>query len=113
MSHETASVRTRASVISGASLLVALAALVIAVLAFQHKPHSQPGTSSGVVLPDVIGLAQPEATSRLAAIGLQSRAESRRDVNVPNGVVLSQVPLAGRKLPKGGTVTIFVSTGPP
>lgn len=113
MSQDTTSVGTRASVVSGAALLVALVALVIAVLAFQHKPHSQPETSSGVVLPNVIGLAQPEATSRLTAIGLQSRAESRQDVNVPNGVVLSQVPLAGAKLPKGDTVTIFVSAGPP
>ena len=66
-----------------------------------------------VLVPDVVGLAQPVAKTNLVAanlsVGTISNASS---ANVPSGIVLGQNPLAGATVPPGTAISLLVSTGP-
>ncbi|MDX6616226.1 MAG: eukaryotic-like serine/threonine-protein kinase [Solirubrobacterales bacterium] len=63
-----------------------------------------------VTVPGVIGLTQEAATARIQQAGLTAIPQQRQDPSPP-GKVVAQSPTAGQDLKKGGTVTIFVSTG--
>ena len=59
-------------------------------------------------VPDVIGLRIDEAQSRLAGFAV-TRSEAA--ANAPRGEVVAQRPAAGARLPRGGAVTIAISSG--
>jgi beta-lactam-binding protein with PASTA domain/predicted Ser/Thr protein kinase len=65
-----------------------------------------------VELPDVVGKAVNEATRLLRDLGLEvSRVESFHE-QVPQGTVLDQRP-SPQRVPRGSTVALIVSKGPP
>ena len=67
------------------------------------------GVAPKIAVPNVVGQMQDAATSALQAAGFQvvvvyQQVNDQQQV----GIVLSQSPAAGTKLPQGGTVTITV-----
>jgi len=65
------------------------------------------------VVPDVEGLSQSKATTRLKDAGFKVKVTTSPSDSVKDGIVISQSKSAGGSYPKGTTVTIDVSTGPP
>jgi serine/threonine-protein kinase len=65
-----------------------------------------------VTLPDLQGLALDDAKNRLIGAGLQVGSVSKRFDNSQKGVVLSWSGQGGQ-LPKGSTVDLVISDGPP
>jgi membrane peptidoglycan carboxypeptidase len=71
------------------------------------------GKAPIVKLPDLIGLTVNEATAQLSALHLFIDVQQQDVHNGKNvGIVLSQDPAAGKKLPEGSTVTIVVGSKP-
>jgi serine/threonine-protein kinase len=66
-----------------------------------------------VTVPDVTGLSQASAESRLRDAHLAVQVDEQDSEDVPEGDVISQNPAAGAKLARDSTVTITVSTGKP
>ena len=65
------------------------------------------------VVPNVEGLSESRATSRLKTAGFKVKVTNSPSTSVKNGYVISQSKSAGGAYPKGSTVTIDVSNGPP
>jgi serine/threonine-protein kinase len=90
--------------------LATLGILVVAALLvwlFVFRGHGHPHT-----VPAVVGMQQQQAVARLNRAGY--------DVTVvigaaskPRGIVVTQIPGAGSRLPRGGRVTLHVSNGQP
>ncbi len=66
----------------------------------------------GVVIPDVSGLSEAEARVKLENEGFVVETDESASNVVDKGNVISQIPGAGESWQKGGTVTIYISTGP-
>lgn len=65
-----------------------------------------------IPVPDLKGVILAAAESQLRGLGFDVVIEETPDAVVPAGRVIDQVPSgAGRKLPKGASVTLFVSVG--
>jgi beta-lactam-binding protein with PASTA domain/serine/threonine protein kinase len=63
-------------------------------------------------IPDLKGLSLVDATAKVTELGLVvAEAPTAPHPDIPAGQVSAQVPAAGEKLPKGGTVTITISKG--
>jgi len=88
--------------------LLALLLVVGALLAFAFLRGGD--DEDKVVVPDVVGLQQPEAEARLADAGLEAQAEQLETTD-PAGQVIAQEPGAGSQLEEGQTVLLSVSTG--
>lgn len=75
--------------------------------------YLSPRAPSGVtpVVPDVVGMTQPEALVALqnAGLGIEIVAESSADV--PTGLVLRTDPLAGQRVARGTVITVVVAAG--
>ena len=65
------------------------------------------------VVPNVTGLGKSKATAKLKDAGFKVKITTSDSDSVKEGVVISQDKSAGGAYPKGSTVTIDVSTGPP
>ena len=65
-----------------------------------------------IKVPTVTGRTQTQAQSALSALGLKTKVVPAFSATVPTGTVISQSPTSG-SLPRGGTVTLAVSKGPP
>jgi len=65
-----------------------------------------------VTLPDLEGLSQQDASNRLIGAGLQVGSVSKRFDNSQKGVVLDWSGRGGQ-LPKGSSVDLVISDGPP
>ena len=63
-----------------------------------------------VTVPDVIGVTENSAESQLGDAGL-AVARKEQESDQPEGQVLAQDPVAGKKIDKGSRVTITVSKG--
>jgi serine/threonine-protein kinase len=63
-------------------------------------------------VPSVVGLSIQEATSRLNAAGFKANPRYA-DSTAPKDQVISQTPAPGTSEPKGSSVTVNVSNGPP
>jgi serine/threonine-protein kinase len=86
------------------SLLLKEGAIVPVVVSLGPPP---------VTVPDLTGLSQTDATNRLIGAGLKLGAVTARyDNTATKGVVLSWAGQGGQ-LPKGSTVDLLVSNGPP
>jgi eukaryotic-like serine/threonine-protein kinase len=66
-----------------------------------------------VTVPDVTGLSQASAESRLRDAHLEAQVDEQESETVPEGDVISQDPAAGTDVTRNSTVTIAVSTGKP
>ncbi len=64
-----------------------------------------------VEVPDVVGLAQADATTTLEGDGFVVAVTTAASSTVPAGQVISQDPVGGSFATAGSTVTIVVSTG--
>jgi serine/threonine-protein kinase len=85
-----------------------IALLVAGVAALVAYALTRPGT---VEVPSVTGIAEPIATERLEAEGLDVDLNPVPSSS-PRETVLEQDPLAGEKVDEGSTVTLSVSSGP-
>jgi serine/threonine-protein kinase len=65
-----------------------------------------------VAAPNLVGLTEQAAASRVAAAGLRLVIQRERGDDVA-GLVMAQRPAAGAFLPDGGAIRIVVSRGPP
>ncbi|WP_395310811.1 Stk1 family PASTA domain-containing Ser/Thr kinase [Mycobacterium sp. AMU20-3851] len=70
------------------------------------------GAMNRVQVPDVHGLAQQDAVSRLQEQGLSPQLETRPDGSVESGRVIGTDPAAGASVSAGSDITVDVSTGP-
>jgi len=66
-----------------------------------------------IAVPDVTNKNQADATNTLQAAGFVVSVTQAVSEKVPAGNVISQNPVGATKLPKGATVTLTVSSGPP
>lgn len=110
----------------GALLLIAIAAVIAAVYFLTRDNGNATTTttttaatttapviaSSKVFVPDVTGLKQDEAASRLGAAHLVPVVEFK-PTKKPSGLVVSQDPKAAKRVNKGTNVTIVVDRGAP
>jgi beta-lactam-binding protein with PASTA domain len=63
-----------------------------------------------IVVPSVVGQTQGEAVNTLTGLGLKTDLNNVSSAR-PAGTVVAQKPASGKKVPKGSTVTLNVSTG--
>jgi serine/threonine-protein kinase len=89
------------------AVMLALTALLVGGVTAAAKQHSV------AVVPSVDGQRITAAGEALARAGFEVRERSRPDRTVRAGVVISQQPAAGTRLPRGRMVTMVVSSGPP
>jgi eukaryotic-like serine/threonine-protein kinase len=66
-----------------------------------------------VTVPDVTGLSQSAAETRLEDARLTPSVDEQESEDVPEGDVISQDPAGGVKVQRNSTVTITVSKGKP
>lgn len=66
---------------------------------------------STIEVPNVVGLSDAQAFTRLQAVGLKGRAVPLAS-SQPKGRVLKQTPPGGTEIKKGSTVALSVSNGP-
>jgi serine/threonine-protein kinase len=64
-----------------------------------------------IEVPELVGLKEGEADSKLRAAGLVADFEAKADDKRPAGEVLAQDPKAGTPLPRGSVVKLTVSSG--
>jgi serine/threonine-protein kinase len=94
--------------------LVAIGFVVAAVIAGFFVWNELSGAPQ-VPVNSYVGEKQAQAEQQIKAAGLHAAVKTgpNENKNYPNGTVFRQDPGAGAKVDKGGTVTIWVSTGPP
>ncbi len=73
----------------------------------------QPADAQTVQVPNVVQQQQSQAESTLQDVGLVPNVLTQPSTKYPQGVVFSQVPLAGETVAIGTNIAIVVSTGPP
>jgi eukaryotic-like serine/threonine-protein kinase len=83
--------------------LLALAALVLAAVLLTRPSQD--------IVPTVVGQQLDPARSELDQAGFEVDIDRRPDQS-PAGTVFRQVPVGGKKVDEGSTVTLFVSNGP-
>jgi serine/threonine-protein kinase len=65
-------------------------------------------------VPDLSGMTQTDATNAITAAGLKlGTVTQQTSTTIASGSVISQDPAAGKKVDKGSSVSIVVSTGSP
>ncbi|MBO5337603.1 MAG: Stk1 family PASTA domain-containing Ser/Thr kinase [Lachnospiraceae bacterium] len=67
--------------------------------------------SQGVEVPEIAGYGFEEASSQLENLGFSVNKVEAYSDTVDVGTVVSQMPLAGNKAPKGSVITVTVSLG--
>lgn len=67
---------------------------------------------TGVEVPDVVGLTEPEAVATLVNKGFVPAKESGYDDYIQEGSIYKQTPDGNSKAPAGTTITIYISLGP-
>jgi serine/threonine-protein kinase len=70
------------------------------------------GGTSTVAVPVVVNKTQDDAVAALRRAGLKANAVSIPNDTVANGIVYASDPQAGKKVAKGSTVSLSVSSGP-
>jgi beta-lactam-binding protein with PASTA domain len=70
------------------------------------------GNSKADTVPAVVGMQQQQAFKRLQQDGYSVKAIIE-PANQPRGIVVSQAPGGGARLPKGSVVTLHISNGRP
>jgi serine/threonine-protein kinase len=93
--------------------LVAAAFVIAAVLAGFFVWHELSGSKPMVTVGLYQGDHQAQAERRIKDAHLVPAVKHGSSEKFGPGIVFNQDPSAGQRVAKGGTVTIFVSTGPP
>jgi serine/threonine-protein kinase len=65
-----------------------------------------------IIVPDVSGKSQVDATQVLANAGFRVAATTESSASVPAGNVIRTQPAAGSEAAKDSTITIVISSGP-
>jgi serine/threonine-protein kinase len=87
------------------ALVVLGAVIAVALLLLNSGGQTYP-------VPDVLGKTQAQATAAVQQAHLNPQVTQQNSSSVNKGLVISTNPSFGTKLPGGGTVTVFVSSGP-
>lgn len=95
----------------GAAGLV-LAVVIGVIIWVLLLPREGQLPSASVVVPDVVGMQEEEATAELEALGLEVSVETSPSDEIEIDEVMSQTPPPDSSIPHGDTVTITVSAGP-
>src|ERR1700731_411589 len=90
------------------ALVLVIVAMVSALTAMRFAIHGQE-----VAVPPVVGLAPMDEERKLAALGLQIAIERQYySPQIPEGKVMSQLPLPGTRVRHGWQVRVAQSLGP-
>ncbi|HKN64284.1 MAG TPA: PASTA domain-containing protein, partial [Gaiellaceae bacterium] len=92
--------------------LVAVGFVIAAIIAGFFVWQELSGTPQ-VVVNNYVGESQKNAEQQITAANLHAAVNRVSNEKVDRGKVFKQDPEAGSKIDKNGTVTIWVSTGPP
>jgi serine/threonine-protein kinase len=93
--------------------LVAIAFVVAAAIAGFFVWHELSGSAKQVPVGLYLNEKQAAAERQITAAHLVPKVQPQSNERAPKGIVFKQDPKPGSKVDKGGTVTIWVSTGPP
>lgn len=89
-------------------LILVIVAMVSALTAMRFAIHGQE-----VAVPPLVGLAPSEAERTVAGLGLQISIERQYySPQIPEGRIMSQLPLPGTKVRRGWQVRVAQSLGP-
>lgn len=78
----------------------------------ETRPGSLLGEDDGLIeVPGVVRFTREDAERRIDREGLTARVTTSYSDSVPAGLVISQSPLAGARVPEGSAVDIVVSLG--
>src|ERR1700716_2598752 len=90
------------------ALVLVTVALVSALTAMRFAIHGQE-----IAVPQLVGLAPAEAERAVAGMGLQIEIERQYySPQIPEGKIMSQLPLPGTKVRRGWQVRVAQSLGP-
>jgi beta-lactam-binding protein with PASTA domain len=90
------------------ALVLVIVAMVSALTAMQFAIHGQE-----VAVPPLVGLSPAEAERALSGLGLQVSIERQYySPQIPEGRIMSQLPLPGTKVRRGWQVRVAQSLGP-
>jgi eukaryotic-like serine/threonine-protein kinase len=90
------------------ALVLVIVAMVSALMAMRFAIHGQE-----VEIPALVGLTPPEADRAVASLGLQVSIERQYySPQIPEGRIMSQLPLPGTKVRRGWQVRVAQSLGP-
>ena len=90
------------------ALVLVIVAMVSALTAMRFAIHGQE-----VAVPPLVGLAPAEAERAAAGLGLQISIERQYySPQIPEGKIMSQLPLPGTKVRRGWQVRVAQSLGP-
>jgi beta-lactam-binding protein with PASTA domain len=90
------------------ALVLVVVALVSALTAMRFAIHGQE-----VQVPALVGLAPADAARSVAALGLQVQVERQYySPQIPEGRIVSQLPLPGAKVRRGWQIRVAESLGP-
>ncbi len=93
--------------------LVAAGFVIAAIVAGFFVWQELSGSKATVPVNNYVNEPQKSAVQQINAAGLHAKVLNGPSNRFKRGIVFKQDPNAGAKLDKGGTVTIWVSTGPP
>ena len=93
--------------------LLAAAFVIAAAIAGFFVWHELSGSTVKEPVNNYVNEKQAQAERQIRAAHLVPSVKKAPNEKFPKGIVYDQDPAAGSKVDKGGTVTIFVSTGPP
>jgi serine/threonine-protein kinase len=93
--------------------LVAAAFVIAAAVAGFFVWHELSGSTVKEPVSSYLRETQAQAQRQITAAHLLAKVKRQPNRTVKNGIVFRQDPAPGSKVDKGGTVTIWVSTGPP
>ncbi len=86
--------------------LVVLAGIAVAVVLLTASKGPTVFVPTGLA-----GESQSQAVGDIKAAGLQAKVTPKTDADIKAGLVISTNPASGSSIAKGGTVTVYVSTG--
>src|SRR5579859_6625742 len=90
------------------ALVLVIVAMVSALTAMRFAIHGQE-----VAVPAIVGLAPAEAERAVAGLGLQISIERQYySPQIPEGRIMSQLPLPGTKVRRGWQLRVAQSLGP-
>ena len=72
-------------------------------------PTTSP-TTSGVAVPNVLGVDSSTAEQQLTALGLQVAYRQKPNTGQPSGTVVTIRPAAGTVVPAGSTVLLVIAS---
>ena len=93
--------------------LLAAAFVIAAAIAGFFVWHELSGSTVKEPVNNYVNETQAQAVRQIKAADLNPHVVPKSNEKFKKGIVFDQDPDAGSKVDKGGTVTIFVSTGPP